>query len=49
MKIGLVAGLMSHGQIELQLNRIEDCLKNNPACDLLVFGEAYLQGFHGLN
>ncbi|HFR3426173.1 TPA: carbon-nitrogen hydrolase family protein [Streptococcus suis] len=49
MKIGLVAGLMSHGQIEVQLNRIEEYLKNNTACDLLVFGEAYLQGFYGLN
>lgn len=48
MKIGLVSALMVDNNIQHQLNQIEFYVKNNSQCDLLCFGESFLQGFEGL-
>lgn len=48
MRIGLVAGLMKDNNIDHQIQQIELHLKSNKNCDLLCFGESYLQGFEGL-
>ena len=48
MKLGLVSSLMRDHDIEHQLAQMEDYLKSNPGCDILCFGESFLQGFEGL-
>ncbi|MTB63885.1 hypothetical protein GGG87_02575 [Streptococcus sp. zg-86] len=48
MKLALVSGLMTSHALELQLERIEQYCKEAAECDIIVFGEAYLQGFDGL-
>lgn len=48
MKIGLVSGLMKDNDVRNQLNVIERYLKENSKCDLLCFGECFLQGSNSL-
>jgi len=48
MKIGLVSALMKDNNLAHQIKQIEYYLKTNNTCDLLVFGESFLQGFEGL-
>lgn len=48
VKIGLVSCLMKDNDIELQLAQIEYYVSTNHTCDLICFGESFLQGFEGL-
>lgn len=48
MKIGLVSSLMRDNNLEYQLKQIEYYVINNISCDMLCFGESFLQGFEGL-
>lgn len=48
MKIGLVAALIKDNDVEHQLSVIEGYLKENKDCELLCFGESFLQGYDGL-
>lgn len=48
MKIGLVSCLMKDNDIEHQLAQIEHYVSTNNNCDLICFGESFLQGFEGL-
>ena len=49
MKIGLVSALMKDNNIEHQLGVIEGYLKENKSCEMLCFGESFLQGFDALS
>ena len=50
MRIGLAVAQLHDNRPERQLQQVEDFLKKyGNRADLLVFGEAYLQGFHGLS
>lgn len=48
MKIGLVSGLMKDNDVKNQLNVMERYLRENKKCDLLCFGECFLQGSKSL-
>lgn len=48
MKIGLVSCLMKDNDIEHQLEQMEFYISKNHDCDLICFGESFLQGFEGL-
>lgn len=48
MKIGLVSCLMKDNDIDHQLTQMENYLSLKHNCDLLCFGESFLQGFEGL-
>lgn len=48
MKIGLVAALIKNNDIESQIKIIEKYLKQNKTCQMLCFGESFLNGFEGL-
>ncbi|OLS03235.1 carbon-nitrogen hydrolase family protein [Tissierella creatinophila] len=48
MKIGLVAALIKDNDVDHQLSVIESYLKKNKDCELLCFGESFLQGFDAL-
>ncbi|MEX5397150.1 carbon-nitrogen hydrolase family protein [Streptococcus sp. ZJ93] len=48
MKLALVSGLMASHAVEIQLERIEQYCEEAADCDIIVFGEAYLQGFDRL-
>jgi N-carbamoylputrescine amidase len=48
MKIGLVSCLMKNNDIKHQLAQIEYYVSTNNNCDLICFGESFLQGFEGL-
>ncbi|WP_350344783.1 carbon-nitrogen hydrolase family protein [Proteinivorax tanatarense] len=48
MKIGLVSCLMKDNDIAHQLAQMEHYVSNNHNCDLICFGESFLQGFEGL-
>ena len=48
MKIGLVSSLMKDNNIEHQLGQMEYYISLNHNCDLICFGESFLQGFEGL-
>lgn len=49
MKIGIVSALMKDNNIEHQLEVIEGYLKKNQSCEMLCFGECFLQGFDVLS
>lgn len=49
MKIGLVSALMKNNSIDHQISVIEEYLKDNKTCQLLCFGECFLNGFEGLS
>jgi len=49
MKIGLVSALMMDNDLDHQLKQIEYYVAQYSNCDLLCFGESYLQGFEGLS
>ncbi len=48
MKIGLVSCLMKDNDTKHQLKQIEHYVSTNHNCDLICFGESFLQGFEGL-
>lgn len=48
IKIGFVSATMLDNRTQEQIKTIEKYLMANKQCDLLVFGESYLQGFNGL-
>ncbi len=48
MKIGLVSALMRDNDCGHQLNEIKRHVSSNHNCDLLCFGESFIQGFEGL-
>lgn len=48
MKIGLVSSLMKDNDITHQVAQMKTYLSANNGCDLLCFGESFLQGFEGL-
>lgn len=48
MKLGLVSCLVKDNDIEHQLKQIERYTSLNHNCDLICFGESFLQGFDGL-
>lgn len=48
MKIGLISSLMKDNDIEHQLQQMEYYFSINKNCDLICFGESFLQGFRGL-
>lgn len=48
MKIGLVSSLMKDNDIEHQLLQMEHYVSECKNCDLVCFGESFLQGFEGL-
>ena len=49
MVIGLVSALMKDNDIDHQIMVMETYIKQNRNCDLLCFGESFLQGFEGLS
>lgn len=49
VKIGSVSGLMKDNDAEHQIEQIEHYLAACGGCDLLCFGESFLQGFGGLS
>nr|WP_300004067.1 carbon-nitrogen hydrolase family protein [Tissierella sp.] len=49
MKIGLVSALMKDNDIDHQLVVMEGYLKENKTCQMLCFGECFLQGFDALS
>lgn len=48
MRFGLVSCLVKDNDIEHQLKQIEHYASLNHNCDLICFGESFLQGFDGL-
>lgn len=48
VKIGLVSCLMKDKDTKHQLKQIEHYVSTNHNCDLICFGESFLQGFEGL-
>lgn len=48
MKIGLVSTFMKDNDIVHQLSQITQYVSSNHNCDILCFGESFLQGFEGL-
>lgn len=49
MKIGLVSGFMRDNDFEHQLNEMKRHVSSDHGCDLLCFGESFIQGFEGLS
>lgn len=49
MTIGLVSALMKDNDINHQIMVMETYLKQNKDCNMLCFGESFLQGFEGLS